>query len=256
MAWKQLSVFKVKIKFFAPSYKRPQKSITQINYPNVTLVVRESEAEEYQKNGNNIVICPDSAQGNLCRVRNWILNNLYEDADCIVIMDDDCSYIGRWEEQTNIKFNPQELEEFCESAALLCADFGFHFWGLNCVTDKGAYREYTPFGTIQYIGGPFQAHLSSSKIRYDETLPLKEDYDISLEHIRTHGGCLRINYAHYEVKQASQTGGCATYRNLKREKEQFFLLQKKWGKDIITRDKGSKRSFDFNPIMKVPNKGV
>ena len=90
----------MKVKFFAPSYKRSQKSITQINYPNVKIVVRESEAEEYIKNGNDIVVCPDSAQGNLCRVRNWILDNLCDDADCIVIVDDDCSYIGRWEEQS------------------------------------------------------------------------------------------------------------------------------------------------------------
>ena len=45
-------------------------------------------------------------------------------------------------------------------------------------------------------------------------------------------------------------------RNLKKEKQQFFHLQKKWGKDVIKRDKGSKKSFDFNPIMKVPIKGV
>ena len=52
----------MRIKIFAPSYKRPEKSITQINYPNVKLVVRESEAEEYIANGNDIIVCPDSAQ--------------------------------------------------------------------------------------------------------------------------------------------------------------------------------------------------
>jgi hypothetical protein len=246
----------MKVKFFAPSYKRSQKSITQINYPNVKIVVRESEAEEYIKNGNDIVVCPDSAQGNLCRVRNWILDNLCDDADCIVIVDDDCSYIGRWEEQSQIKFNMNDLEEFCENIANITKEIGFHFWGLNCVTDKGAYREYTPFGTLQYIGGPFQAHLKSSKVRYDEELPLKEDYDITLQHIHKYGGCLRVNFAHYNVKQAEQEGGCATYRNLDKEKQQFFALQKKWGKDVIKRDKQSKRSFDFNPIMKTPIKGV
>ena len=35
---------KMRIKIFAPSYKRPEKSITQITYPFVKLVVRESEA--------------------------------------------------------------------------------------------------------------------------------------------------------------------------------------------------------------------
>jgi len=246
----------MKVKFFAPSYKRPEKSITQIHYPNVKLVVRESEAEEYRANGNDIVVCPDSAQGNLCRVRNWILDNLYDDADCIVIIDDDCSYIGRWEEQSQIKFNMNDLEEFSENIANITKEMGFHFWGLNCVTDKGAYREYTPFGTLQYIGGPFQAHLKSSEVRYDEELPLKEDYDITLQHIHKYKGCLRVNFAHYNVKQAEQEGGCATYRNLDKEKQQFFALQRKWGKDVIKRDKQSKRSFDFNPIMKTPIKGI
>tara|TARA_R100001463_G_scaffold15126_11_gene39571 strand:+ start:318 stop:1058 length:741 start_codon:yes stop_codon:yes gene_type:complete len=246
----------MKVKIFAPSYKRSQKSITQITYPEVKLVVRESEAEEYRNNGNDIIVCPDSAQGNLCRVRNWILNNLYDDADCIVILDDDCRGVGRWDSQNDIKFSQDELLEFCESSAILCDELGYKFWGVNCITDKGAYREYTPFGFLQYIGGPFQAHLKDSEIRYDENLPLKEDYDLTLQHIQRYGGCLRVNYAHYQVKQAEQTGGCASIRNLQKEKQQFFALQNKWGKDIVVRDKGSKRTFDFNPIIKVPIKGV
>ena len=171
-------------------------------------------------------------------------------------MDDDCRGIGRWQDQTYYKFNSEELFESCEIWAKLCSDFGFKFWGLNCVVDKGAYREYTPFGTLQYIGGPFQAFLKDNYIRYDEDLPLKEDYDITLQNILEFGGALRINFASYDVKQAEQEGGCATYRNLDYEREQFYSLQKKWGKDIITRDKGSKKSFDFNPILKIPTKGV
>jgi hypothetical protein len=246
----------MKIVFYAPSYKRPEKSITQKLYPFVKLVVKESEAEEYIQNGNEVVKCPDNIQGNLCRVRNWILDNLFLDADCLILLDDDCRGIGRWQDQTYYKFNSDELFESCEIWAKLCSDFGFKFWGLNCVVDKGAYREYTPFGTLQYIGGPFQAFLKDNYIRYDEDLPLKEDYDITLQNILEFGGALRINFASYDVKQAEQEGGCATYRNLDYEREQFYSLQKKWGKDIITRDKGSKKSFDFNPILKIPTKGV
>lgn len=245
----------MEIKFFAPSYRRPEKSITQKTYPFVKLVVSEKESEEYIKNGNDVVVCPDSVQGNLCRVRNWILDTFLPTADCVVLVDDDCSGIGRWISQKKIVYKDEELIEFCEMNAILCNDVGFKFWGLNCVVDKGAYREYTPFGTLQYIGGPFQAHLKNP-IRYDENLPLKEDYDISLQHMLKYGGCWRVNYAHYDVKQSEQIGGCATYRNLEYEKEQFFSLQKKWGKDIIVRDRKSKKSFDYNPIIKVPLKGV
>ena len=104
----------MRIKIVAPSYKRPEKSITQINYPNIKLVVREAEAEEYIANGNDIIVCPDNAQGNVSRVRNWILDNLFdEETDCLVIVDDDCRFIGRWEEQTNSKFTQNELIDFC-----------------------------------------------------------------------------------------------------------------------------------------------
>lgn len=247
----------MKIKIFAPSYKRSEKSITQITYPFVKLVVREREADEYIKNGNDIIVCPDSAQGNISRVRNWILDNLFDDeTDCIIIVDDDCKAISRWQDQENTKFSENELIDFCEKTSVVCDELGFKLWGLNTVTDKGAYREYTPFSFIQFIGCPFHAHIKGTELRYDENLPLKEDYDFTLQNIKKFGGCLRVNFANYDVKQSEQEGGCANMRSLKKEKQQFYALQKKWGKDIIKRDKGSKRSFDFNPIMKVPIKGV
>jgi len=245
----------MKVKFFSPSYKRPEKSITQKNYPFIKLVVMESEAEAYKSNGNDIVIVPDSAQGSVCRIKNYILDNLAEDADCVIFFDDDCKGIYRWENQKKHKLESEELLEFAEQSAILCDDFGFKFWGVNCVSDKGAYREHTPFATLNFIGGPFHAHLKN-EIRYDEKLPLKEDYDMTLQHIHKYNGCLRINYINYDVKQAEQIGGCATYRNSKYEKEQFEALQKKWGGEIIKYDKVSKKGFDFNPIMKVPLRGV
>jgi len=251
----KLKHLQMKVKFFAPSYKRPEKSITQKTYPFVKLVVRESDKDDYLANGNDIVVVPDSAQGNVCRIRNYILDNLADDCDYVILMDDDCKGIYRWENQTKILFKQDELIEFCEQMSILCNDWGYKFWGLNCVGDKGSYREHTPFGTLQYIGSPFHAHFKN-EIRYDENLPLKEDYDITLQHIRKYGGCLRVNFANYDVKQAEQTGGCATYRNLAKEKEQFELLQKKWGSKVIKQDKKSKRSFDFNPIMKCPIKGI
>jgi len=246
----------MKVRFLAPSYKRPEKSVTQTNYPMVTLVVAKKEGKAYLDGGNHIIECPDKVQGNLCRVRNWMIDNLMEDNDALILMDDDCRSVGRWENARKVKFNPEELIEFAEVHTALCRELGFKFWGVNCVTDKGAYREYTPFAFTSYIGGPFQVHLSGSTLRYDEELPLKEDYDMTLQHLITYGGCLRVNFAHYDVKQAEQEGGCATYRNLEREKEQFWSLMRKWGKDVIRRDKSSVRSFDFNPIMKSPIKGV
>ena len=38
--------------------------------------------------------------------------------------------------------------------------------------------------------------------------------------------------------------------------EHILLLQRKWGGKIVKKDKGSRRSFDFNPIIHIPIKGV
>lgn len=251
----------MKVKFYAPSYKRPEKSITQKNYPFIKLVVRESDAEEYLKNGNDIVICPDSAQGNVSRVKNWMLDNLYdEDVDCIIFMDDDCSGIFRWEGHKKVKLNADELLELGDSLTEVCNDWGFKLWGLAPIPDKSVAREGTPFNTLSFVGSPFHAHLKGSGIRYDEELSLKEDYDITLQHIQKWSGVLRVNWLCYSVKQgvsgSGQTGGCATYRNNDNEIRQFKLLQKKWGSHVVKRDKSSRREFDTNPIISVPLKGV
>ena len=64
------------------------------------------------------------------------------------------------------------------------------------------------------------------------------------------------DFKQYKQTKINTVGGCATYRNLQREKEQFKLLQDKWGNKIIKKDKNSKKNYDINPILKSPILGV
>jgi hypothetical protein len=69
-------------------------------------------------------------------------------------------------------------------------------------------------------------------LRFDETIPLKEDYDFTLQHISRHGGVVRSNdllavYKHYRNK-----GGAVGYRNDKTERAAIAILQRKWGNAI------------------------
>ena len=125
---------------------------------------------------------------------------------------------------------------------------------MNLLPDKGAYREYTPFSLTVPILGPFQA-FNNLDLRYSESLPLKEDYDLSLQVLNKYRKTLRFNAYHYYVKQHTNIGGCADYRTLEREKAQIIAFQKKWGKQIVQEDKSSK-GFDINPIVKIPIRGV
>tara|TARA_R100000664_G_C2713937_1_gene109765 strand:- start:32 stop:763 length:732 start_codon:yes stop_codon:yes gene_type:complete len=241
-----------KILFFAPSFKRPTSVITHKYLPFVKYVVAEFEADKYLENNLNVWVVPDKAQGNLCRIRNYILDNAKSSK--IILVDDDMSFIGRWYHQKAKKLSGEEVLEFCEHGFIVAEDLNIKYWGMNCLSDKGAYREYTPISFTNYIGGPFQA-FNNCDLRYDESLPLKEDYDLTLQVLNKYRKTLRFNAYHYGVKQHINKGGCADYRTKKKEEEQFKLLQKKWGSHIVKKDNNSK-GWDLNPVIKVPIRGV
>lgn len=260
----------MKISVCCPSYKRPK--VETLDYlPFCKVFICETEYEDYIKNNKgfekNIIPCKKGIQGNLCRIRNHILDTEFNNGyDVVLIIDDDLKNVESFEVEGNFGYKKKivkqdEFLDFIEYYSKICQEMGYKFWGINCNSDALSYRHYTPFCTTSYIGGPFQCHLKND-IRYDEELPLKEDYDITLQHMNKYRGALRVQKYHYNCKQSVQAGGCATYRSMIREKEQFELLQKKWGKDIVRYDsskrKGAKKEkmFDYNPIIKIPIKGV
>lgn len=261
----------MRISINCPSYKRPK--VETLDYIKSCKVwVAEDEYENYKTANRglekNIISVPNHIQGNLCRIRNYILDQELPKNDVVLIIDDDLKAIGRFEPKGNYGYNEEiltedELYEMLEKYSILCEDFGFKYWGVMCNKDALSYRQTTPFSTVSYIGGPFQVFLNGNELRYDEKLPLKEDYDMTLQNCNKYRGCLRVNKYHYDCKQSKQAGGCASQRNYLREKQQLEALQKKWGKRIVKIDtvlnqnaKKTKVNIDYNPIIKIPIKGV
>lgn len=254
-----------------PSYRRPK--VETLDYlPFCQVWVDESEADIYRANnpGAQIISCKQGIQGNLCRIRNHILKTEFAaGADVVLIIDDDMQGVYRFEPQgdfgyAEIKVESTEFLDFIERYSSLAQEFGAKFWGVNINVDPQSYRHYTPFSTVSYIGGPFQCFLRGNQCYYDERLPLKEDYDMTLQQLNRERVVLRVNKYHYRVKQAKQAGGCAAYRNYEREKQQLEALQKKWGSDIVRCDfsdrshKGTRKKvrMDFNPVIHPPIRGV
>lgn len=248
------------MKIYCPTYKRSGLCKTHQYLREIVYVVCESQAKDYEGVHSNIWVVPDSAQGNLSRVRNYILDN--SDHQQILLLDDDINWLGKWEYNVHKKLDEDECYEMIDHGFHLAHELGVKFWGINCLTDKGSYREYTPFGTRQYIGGPFQAHLNND-LRYEEVIFLKEDYDMTLQVLNKYRKNLRLNMYHYDCNQANLAGGCAEYRNIQREQDHNAMLRKKWGKKIVQFDTGASQvnrkrqvSYDINPIIKIPIGGV
>lgn len=247
----------MKISVNAPSYKRPDDVRTLDYLPFCKIWVDNKEYEEYKKNNPKakIIACPDGVQGNLCRVRNYILETEFKSgADVVLIIDDDFTCLRRYDydELNGFGYEPHIItkDEFLpiiEKYSIIAKDLGAKFWGVNCNCDPMAYRHNTPFSTRSYIGGPFQCFLKGNRCWYDERLPLKEDYDMTIQQLNMERVVLRVNAYHYLCKQSEQKGGCATYRNREREEEQLEALRKKWGGQLLkwiqrTKEKPPKKS--------------
>lgn len=252
------------IQILSPSFKRAKSVITHQWFPHVTYVVHQFEAQEYIEAGHSILVAPDSVKGNIARVRNWILDN--RSSDRLLIIDDDIESVKRWELVDGTWLHKilsgEEFLEFIEHGFELAAEWGVRLWGMNCLGDKGSYREYTPFACKSYISASFHG-LIDPELRYDETIPLKEDFDFCIQNLREYRSTLRFNMCSMVKKDHGNPGGCAVYRTIEKEKEQLALLQRKWGSRIIKNDLGAssvtrtkKVSFDLNPMMKVPIPGI
>ena len=244
----------------SPSWKREGICTSHLYFPSLKYVVCQSQSKKYLDNNLPVIVCPDSAQGNVSRVRNWILDHAGKSDVCIV--DDDLKNMGRWNGNVHSKMSSDEAEEFIEYGFMMARQFDVKMWGVNIIQDKGAFREYTPFSMSNVILGPFGGFLNP-ECRYDEKLPLKEDYDLSLQMLDKYRKILRFNHVHYVCEQHTNLGGCAEYRTIDSEKAQFIDLEKKWGTKIVRRDTGESNterkrqvSYDINPIIKIPIGGI
>ena len=255
------------MKFFAPSYKRAKKVLTHKILPSVVYCVHEFEAKSYEEEGHAILVLPDNTKGNIAGVRNWILNEAQANkTEKLLVLDDDIKAIGCFYGEDKAKYICNErLEEEIAKCFMLAEEWGCTLWGVNCGSDKGSYREYSPFSCKGYCSASLHGFdiEKLGGLRYDVRLPLKEDYDLCLQIANRDRKLLRFNYMHMLKDDHLNVGGCAMYRNLKVEREQMDLLVRKWGKKIVREDSGKsqvnrkkEKGYDINPIIKVPIGGV
>jgi hypothetical protein len=240
-----------------PSYKRATGLKTHLLIPDVVYCVGESEKDEYIKQNVNVMSMPDKMNGNIARVRNWILEQNKDEN--VLLVDDDIEHIRRWnkrgERWHRDNLNTEQIEQLIDNGFSMCQESGARLWGVNPADSKFAYREANPFNFNCYVSGSFSGFIKPD-LRYDEELPLKEDYDMTLQQCNKYRKVLRLNMYHLIKNDHGNLGGCATYRTSQREKEQMELFRKKWGNKIVKYDVNSVESFDINPIIRVPIKGV
>lgn len=243
------------IKIISPSYKRAGKvEVINIFLDNLILAVHEFEVDEYRKAypNNEIMVLPDSAQGNMARVRNYIRDHC--SSRYLVMVDDDVKEFGYYEESKRNPIGVIRMMEFIENGFLMCEELGTILWGVNLTDARRVYREYSPLSFLTPVLGPFSCHIigNTKELRYDERLSLNEDYDFALQVLHKYHKILRFNKYYYVAEHLTKEGGCGSYRLLSEEKRQAEIMIRKWGSKVV--------KYNFkkttNPRINVPLKGI
>lgn len=120
------------IRVTCPSYKRPYVE-TREYYPEIKVYVSPEEYDDYvEENGEdaNIVKCDEGVQGNVCRVRNHILDREFGDgADAVLIIDDDFKGMFYWEGTENQMVDPGDFMYVLQKFSVMAKDMGAYLWG-------------------------------------------------------------------------------------------------------------------------------
>jgi hypothetical protein len=90
---------------------------------------------------------------------------------------------------------------------------------------------------VGFVVGDMVLIDTASRLRWDEKLKLKEDYDFTAQHIARHGGVARSNDILAEFVHRSNAGGAVDFRNEDEEQRAIRYLREKWGKNIFPDNK-------------------
>ncbi len=192
---------------------------TQKRIPGCSIYVPDLEVDAYRSTGNkNVVAVPNDIKG-ITKTRNWILKNA--DDLWVVFIDDDVKSAGYFELlERNGKIRQisgdQFLIEFIKLFEIT-EQLKYRIWGIS--TD-GALRSvypYKPFLFKSYVTASCMGIINDGRTYFDESYPVKEDYELCLRCIMEDGGILAARYIFWANDHWHKEGGCKDYRTQKTE---------------------------------------
>jgi hypothetical protein len=119
------------------------------------------------------------------------------------------------------------MVQFCKWLTL-ADEKGYHLVGLS-PTGNARFFDPTKKARIGvFVVSSFVAIKKCDRLRFDESLRSKADYDISAQATTTGLGVLRVEELHAIYDYGKKQGGMQTYRNLALHIESSNYLMKKW----------------------------
>jgi hypothetical protein len=217
--------------FAIPSKGRAGKVKTTEILPYAKLFVPENEVGSYVKfHGMGAVVGVPNSVAGITKTRNWILENCGHTD--VVMVDDDVKQQG-WVQMLSAKskhrkMNGEEWEVESRKLFEVTRQMGYRLWGVATQSAPRSVYPYKPFLFHSYVTASFCGICNESGIRFDESFPVKEDYELNLRCVVEDGGVVAARYIYWENSHWTDDGGCKDYRTQKMEKDCIDRLKARY----------------------------
>lgn len=234
-------------KICIPSKGRAGKVLTTKIFPDATLFVPESEQFQYSMY-KNVVPVPSDIRG-ITATRNYILRTVKEN---VIFIDDDLQY-GGWIKKSSEKYkvirfdDSNDFDIEFKKLFELTEQLNYKIFGLFTVGNNLTQYSYQPLLLHGVVLGSCMGVINDGSYYFDESYLVKEDYELSMRHIKERGGILRANYIFMQHEHQKMEGGCKDSNRIEKEKEALKKLLKQypgWIKEA--KHRGSEFAIQLN----------
>lgn len=210
-----------------PSKGRAGSCETMTIFKNAFVYVSESEYQQYKMYYKNVIKVPNEVQG-ITKTRNWILKNTKQN---VFFIDDDLLYGGfieRTDEKYKVKRVTEEQIYIDEIKKLFEVAYQSKskLIGLFTVGNNLTNYSYNPFLFNGVCMGSCMGVINDGEYYFDETYEVKEDYELTLRHLKEKGLTVRSNILFMQHEHTQKEGGCRDFRRIEKEKKAIKKLIK------------------------------
>ena len=226
-------------KVVIPSHGRPAKILNNPLYPVAHVVVRDYDVrDQYLGAAARAGVAHGEFHvtgrlANIAEIRQWILDNLFDDGDpFIFVSDDDLEYVRptmawRHKRMTNLDDILTIIQESYNAAL----DAGAGLFGYSNTGAPNRRLVSTPFSLRTYLMG--QVGILDHSLHYDTRLFLMEDVDISVLSLAKSRIVWNDRRYYWHCGKQWSEGGISANRTTERLYESRDLINAKYGDGTV-----------------------
>lgn len=206
----------------------------------VFLCVPESEADQYPRRGCTLLPHPDT-ENRLCKKMRWVYDHFRGKKKCVVKVDDDFLFARDnapycWTDdniEEACRITGDEFKQVLLNLYVMAKDLGTPLFGFGNHNRQVYYAQMKRFGFLKAFDASVMGYVLDDKIRVDETLLSKCEYDMQLQAIYHYGNILvDTRFRQIQTEMNANQGGMAAYRTSEVVERSKLILRNKWG-DVI-----------------------